>query len=303
MDRFASMSTFVAVAEAGGFSAAARRLGMPLATVSRKVSELEGRLGVRLLNRTTRQVAVTAAGRHYFEGCRRILDDLGETERAAAGEFAAPVGELTVTAPIVFGRMHVLPIVTAFLAEYPGMDVRLVLADRMVDLLEERVDAAARVGHLPDSSMVAIRVGEVRRVVCASPAYLAARGEPRHPKDLEEHACVAFAGLESTKEWSFRMARAMRGFPVHPRLVVNTAEAAIDAAAAGAGVTRVFNYQAAEAVRDGRLKVVLRDREPESIPVSFVHVSNRLVPAKLRAFLDFAVPRLKARLQAIARQV
>jgi DNA-binding transcriptional LysR family regulator len=299
MDRFESLSAFIAVAEFGGFTAAARRLGMPLPTVSRKVSELEADLGVRLLNRTTRQVTLTDSGRRFFESGRRILDDLGEAERAASGEFAAPRGELVVTAPIVFGRLHVLPIVTEFLKAHADVAVRLVLADRVVDLLEERVDVAARIGELPDSGMAAIRVGEVHRLVCASPAYLAAHGRLTRPKQLAAHQCIAFAGVESAKEWRFRLGRTARAFPVRARLTVTTAEAAIDAAILGAGITRVFSYQAAQAVREGKLKVLLRDYEPAPIPVSLIHLSNRLVPAKLRAFLDFAVPKLKLRIMPV----
>jgi DNA-binding transcriptional LysR family regulator len=293
------MSAFVAVAEAGGFSAASRRLRMPLATVSRKVSELEIKLGVRLLNRTTRQVTLTESGRAFFASCRRILDDLGEAERAAAGEFTFPRGELIVSAPIVLGRLHVVPIVAQFLQAFAKVDARLLLADRVVDLLEEHVDVAVRVGDLPDSSMVATRVGGVRYAVCASPAYLAARRGPKHPKDLAAHDSVAFTGLGSTSEWNFHVGRVLRPFPVRARLIVTTAEAALDAAIAGAGVTRLLSYQVAQAVNDGKLRILLRGYEPDSIPVNLVHAGGRLIPAKLRAFLDFAAPRLKSRLRAL----
>jgi DNA-binding transcriptional LysR family regulator len=301
MDRFESMSTFVAVVDAGGFSAASRRLRMPLPTVSRKVSELEDKLGVRLLNRTTRQVTLTDSGRAFLESCRRILDDLGQAERVAAGEFTVPQGELIITAPIVFGRLHVLPIVTEFLKAFAKVDARLQLADRVVDLLEEQVDVAVRIGELPDSSMVATKVGDIRYVVCASPAYLAARGEPRHPKDLAVHDSVAFTALGSTTEWNFHMGEVLRVFPIRARLVVTTAEAAIDAAVAGMGVTRLLCYQAAQAVSEGKLKILLRDYGPKPIPVSLVHAGGRLMPVKLRAFLDFAAPRLKSRLRPLTK--
>jgi DNA-binding transcriptional LysR family regulator len=300
MDRLEAMTVFAAVAEARGFSAASRRLGMPLATVSRKVSELEESLGVQLLARTTRRVSLTDTGRQYFEACRRILDDVAEADRAASGEYRAPRGELILTTPIVFGRLHIVPVVTEFLKAYAEVDVQMMLVDRVVDLLDEHVDLALRIGELPDSSLIAVRIGSIGRVVCASPAYLAAHGTPTHPRELAEHDAVTFAGLSSTREWSFQAGGATKRFPVRSRLTVTTAEAALDAAIAGAGLTRVLSYQAAAAVRDGRLVLALRDYEPEPNPISLVYPSGRLVPLKLRAFLDFAVPRLKARLHEIA---
>jgi len=297
MDRFESMSTFVAVVESGGFSAASRRLAMPLATVSRKVSELEDQLGVRLLNRSTRQVTLTEPGEQFFAACRRILDDLGEAERAASGEYEAPRGELVITAPIVFGRLHVLPIVAAFLKTCPQVTVRLLLADRVVSLIEEQVDLAVRIGRLPDSSMVATRIGSIGYVTCASPKYLADRGTPSHPKELAGHDCITFTGIAAAaKEWSFKVTRKHIVVPVQSRLVVTTAEAAIDAAIAGIGITRVLSYQVADAVKKQRLTLLLRDFEPEPYPASFVYPSGRHIAAKLRAFLDFAVPRLRSRL-------
>jgi DNA-binding transcriptional LysR family regulator len=300
MDRLEAMSVFAAVAEAQGFSAASRRLGMPLATVSRKVSELEQSLGVQLLARSTRRVSLTDTGRQYFEACRRILDDVSEAERAAVGEYRAPRGELILTTPIVFGRLHIVPVVTEFLDAYREVHVRMMLVDRVVDLIDEHIDLALRIGELPDSSLIAVRLGTIGRVVCASPAYLAAHGVPAHPEELAGHDAVTFAGLSSPKEWSFRIGDATQRFPVRSRLTVNTAEAALDAVMAGAGLTRVMSYQAAAAVRDGRLVMLLRDYAPEPNPISLVYPSGRLVPLKLRAFLDFAVPRLKARLQEIA---
>jgi DNA-binding transcriptional LysR family regulator len=300
MDRLKAMSVFAAVAEAHGFSAASRRLGMPLATVSRKVSELEESLGVQLLARSTRRVSLTDTGRQYFEACRRILDDVSEAERVAAGEYRVPRGELILTTPIVFGRLHIVPVVTEFLKAFPDVDVRMMLVDRVVDMLDEHIDLALRIGELPDSSLIAVRIGQVGRVVCASPAYLAAHDTPNHPRELAEHDAVTFAGLSLANEWLFAVGGATERFPVRSRLSVTTAEAALDAAIAGTGLTRVLSYQAAAAVRDGRLVVVLRDYEPEPNPISLVYPSGRLVPLKLRAFLDFAVPRLKARLQEIA---
>jgi DNA-binding transcriptional LysR family regulator len=298
MDRFESMSTFRAVAEAGGFSAASRRLGMPLATVSRKVSELEQRLGTRLFNRSTRKVTLTESGRHFLEACRRILDELGEAERAASGEYQAPRGELVITAPIVFGRLHVVPVVAAFLKAYPDVDVRLMLFDRIADLLDERVDLAVRIGELSDSTMISTRLGTIRHIVCASPAYLAERGTPDHPRKLAAHDCVTFTGLASPSVWSFRVGRKLADFAVRSRLTVTTAEAAIDAAVAGLGITRVLSYQVADALRRKRLAVLFANHAPEAVPVSMVFPGGRLLPIKLRAFLDFARPRLRSRLAA-----
>ncbi len=300
MDRLEAMSVFAAVVEAQGFSAASRRLGKPLATVSRNVSELEARLGVQLLARSTRKVVLTDSGRQYFEACRRILEEVAEAERSAAGEYSAPRGGLILTTPIVFGRLHIVPVVVEFLAAYPEVDVQMMLVDRVVDLLDEHIDLALRIGELPDSSLIAVRLGSIGRVVCASPAYLATHGEPKHPGELAAHLAVTFAGLSSSREWAFRIGASIEGFPVRSRLTVTTAEAALDAAIAGAGLTRLLSYQAAAAVQDGRLALVLREYEPAPSAVSLVYPGGRLVPLKLRAFLDFAAPRLKARLHAIA---
>lgn len=297
MDRFGSMSVLVAVVEAGSLSGASRRLGMPLATVSRKVSELEAHLQTRLLHRSTRRVSLTEAGRAYFESCKRILENLGEAEAAARGEFQAPRGELVITAPIVFGRLHLLPVVAAFLKTHPEIDVRLVLADQLLNLLEHHVDLALRIGALPDSSLVALPLGTIRRVVCASPRYFATHGHPRLPADLARHDCVTFEGLMSPSIWHFAKGKIDVPIRIRSRLVVNTAEAAIDAAIAGVGVTRVLSYQIADALRRGELAIGLEAFEPEPMPVSLVHAGGRLLPIKLRAFLDFAAPRLRAKLR------
>lgn len=296
MDRLESMSMLLEAVDAGSLSAAARRCGTPLATVSRKVSELEAHLGTRLLNRSARRLTLTDAGRSYVAACRRILEDVEEAERMATGEYVSPKGDLTITSPIVFGRLHVLPIVMAFLAAYPEIDIRLVLADRLVDLLEDRIDLAVRIGALPDSSLIASRVGSVRRVTCGSPSYFAARGTPANPKDLAMHDCVAFEGLVSADAWTFANGKANLTVNVRSRLIVNTAEAAIDAAIAGIGVARVLSYQIASAARAGKVAVVLEDFEPEPWPVSLIHAGQGRLPLKLRAFLDFAAPRLRAAL-------
>jgi DNA-binding transcriptional LysR family regulator len=296
MDRLDAMSLFVATVEAGSLSAAARRAGMPLATVSRRLSELEKHLKTRLLNRSTRRLSLTDAGQSYLAACRRILDDVGEAERAAAGEYLSPTGELVITAPVVFGRLHVLPVVTDFLAAYPEVDIRLTLSDRLTQLVEEHIDLAVRIGELPDSAMVAMRVGSIRRIICANPAYLAGRGVPTKPQDLAGHDCVTFEGLASPATWTFGAGKSEIAVPVRSRLQVNTAEAAIDAAIAGLGLTRVLSYQADASVRAGALQVVLEPFEPPPWPVNLVHAGQGRLPVKLRAFLDFAAPRLKERL-------
>ena len=296
MDRLAAMSTLLAVVEAGSFSAAARRLGTPLATVSRRVSELEAHLKTRLLNRSSRQLGLTEAGRSYIIACRRIVEEVAEAERAAAGEYSAPTGELVITAPVVFGRLHVLPIATEFLGAYPDIVIRLLLLDRIVNLLEDHVDLAIRIGHLPDSSLIAARVGAIRQVVCAGPHYLAERGTPQRPEDLASHDCITFEGLVRPESWTFSTGRSELSVAVRSRLVVNTAEAAIDAAISGAGVTRVLSYQIATARKAGRLHILLQPFEPAPWPVSLAYTGGGLLPLKVRAFLDFAAPRLRARL-------
>jgi DNA-binding transcriptional LysR family regulator len=296
MDRLESMSAFVAVVEAGGFSAAARRLGTPLTTVSRRVADLEDHLRVRLLTRTTRKVTLTETGQTFFKSCRRLLDELGESERLASGEYQAPRGGLTVSAPLALGRLHLAPIVSEFLSAYPEIDIDLRLTDRISNIVEDGIDVAIRVGQLPDSSLKALRVGNIRHVICASPAYLARHGTPAKPADLRVHQCVTFTGLEGAKEWTFRSGRKVDRLTVRSRLAVTTAEAAADAAIDGVGITRLLCYQVSNAVLDGRLKLLLRTFEPAPLPVSLVSPDTRLVPQKLKAFMDFVAPRIKTRL-------
>jgi DNA-binding transcriptional LysR family regulator len=300
VDRFDAMTVFLAVVEAGSLSGAGRRLGMPLATVSRKVSELETHLKARLLSRSTRRLELTDTGRAYVDACKRILVELNEAERAATGEYSAPKGELVITAPLVFGRLHVLPVVTEFLLAYPAVDVRLVLGDRITHLLDEHLDLAVRIGTLPDSSFKATGVGWLRRVVCGSPAYLASHGVPQAPADVGGHDCITFDAVASHDQWVFRFEKSELPVPVHSRLVVNTAEAAVDAAKAGLGLTRLLSYQIDAARRAGDLTVVLEAFEPPPIPVSLVFNAQHRITLKLRAFLDFAAPRLRERLLMLA---
>jgi len=296
MDRIEAMATLLAAVDGGSLSAASRKLGMPLATVSRKVSELEAHLGIRLVNRSTRQLTLTDAGRSYIAGCKRILEDIEEIERAAAGEYTAPRGDLVITAPIVFGRLHVLPVVAEFLSAYPEIDIRLALGDRVVNLHEDAVDVAVRIGALPDSSLITTRVGAIRQVVCGSPKYFAEKNMPQQPDDLRQHDIVTFDNLTSPQSWKFAVNGAIQSIALHSRLVVNTAEAAIDAATMSVGVTQVLSYQTASGVNAGTLVLALEKFEPEPWPVSLVYAGQGLLPIKTRAFLDFIAPRLKARL-------
>ena len=296
MDRIDAMSTLVAAVDAGSLSGASRALGKPMATVSRKVSDLEAHLGTQLLVRSSRRLALTEAGQAFLASARRILEDLDEAERAASGEYRTPRGHLHITAPIMFGRLHVEPVVLDFLKAYPDITVRLTLADTLMNLVDDHVDLAVRVGRLPDSRLKALRLGEIGWVTCASPDYLARQGEPDSPDALTDHDCVMFEGLYSTASWTFGRGSEAKDISIRPRLSVNSADAAIAAALRGAGVTRVLSYQVAEPVARGDLKLILRPFEPEALPVHVLHAGQSLAPLKLRAFLDFAGPRLKASL-------
>lgn len=302
MDRLEAMAVLLAVVEAGSLSAAGRRLGMPLATVSRKLGDLEAYLAVRLVQRSTRRLALTDAGQSYVAACKGILDAVAEAERTASGEYRVPRGRLVVTAPMVFGRLHVMPAICDFLERYPEIDLRLVLADQVVRLLDDRIDLAVRIGHLPDSGLAARRLGTVGRVVCASPVYLARRGMPRTPDDLAGHDGIIFEGISGPAAWPFMVEGSERIAPVRTRLSVNTAEAAIDAALAGAGLVRVLSYQVATAVAAGRLVRLLGPFEPAPWPVSLVHGGQGPLPLKLRSFIDFAEPRLRQALVAMPPQ-
>jgi len=297
VDRIDAMTVLVAAVDAGSLSGASRALAMPLATVSRKVSDLEAHLGTQLLIRSSRRLTLTEAGEAFLASARRILEDLDEAERAASGEYRTPRGHLHITAPIMFGRLHVEPVTLDFLKAFPDITVRLTLADTLLNLVDDHVDAAVRVGRLPDSRLKALRLGEIGWVACASPDYLAERGEPDSPDDLADHECVMFEGLYSTAAWTFGRGAAARDISIRPRLSVNSADAAIAAALRGAGVTRVLSYQVAEPVRRGDLKLILRSFEPEPLPVHLLYAGQSLLPLKLRAFLDFAGPRLRASLQ------
>jgi DNA-binding transcriptional LysR family regulator len=301
MDRIDSTALFIEVAERGSFAAAARHLNRSPASVTRAVAELEARLGVRLLNRTTRAVSLTDAGARFLTGARRVLAEFDEIERAAAGEGSAPRGELRITAPIMFGRLHVVPIVVEFLRRFPDVSVALTLLDRPVDLVEERLDAALRIGTPAESSAIATRVGAVRQIVVAAPGYLRERGSPAVPADLEAHTIIAFPNISSSERWTFRDRNGamLLRIAIKPRLIVNTSEAAIAAAMGGFGVTQVLSYQAAAEVASGALVRLLQDYEGEAWPVHLLYPGGRHPPPKLRAFLDFAAPRLRRKLDAM----
>lgn len=292
-DRLEAMSLLLKVIEQGSLSAAGRALGMPIPTLSRRITDLEAHLGARLLIRTTRKLTLTDAGHTYARAARRILDDVREAETQAAGEFAQPRGELVITAPILFGRLHVLPVATDFLAAFPLINVRLALSDRNAHLVDDQIDLAVRIGPLPDSSLIATAIGTMRRVTCASPPLLDGYGTPRTPADL--HAMPTLA------------TDAPFGRPddpalTPPRLTASTAEAVAQAAERHLGVARLLHYQVADAVRRGTLRIVLADHEPAPLPVHLMHGTRGAMPLKMRAFMDFAVPRLRQALAALAAQ-
>ena len=299
MDRLAGMAALVSVAKAGGFSAASRETGIPLATLSRRVADLEAELGVPLLRRSTRQIALTETGQSYFQTCQRVLDEIRDAEENLRGEYRAPKGDLALTAPMGFGRLHLQPVVMEFLRAYPAINLRLILADRMVDFIEEPIDLALRIAELADSPLIARTLETIRMVVSASPQYLEKYGAPNHPSELTRHDCIAWSGMGPLNTWWFREGNTDRTFPIRTRFSTSSAESAIDAALNGLGLVQTTSYQAERGVRDGGLKILLEDFECAPTPVSLVHAGNRSVPLKLRAFLDFAGPRLSHRLKLI----
>jgi DNA-binding transcriptional LysR family regulator len=298
MDRLESMRVFVAVAEAEGFAPAARRLSLSPPAVTRAISALEEHLGTRLLQRTTRVVRLTEAGTRYLSDCRRILGEIEHAEASAASSQTEPRGRLVVTAPVLFGRMFVAPVVLDFLARYPQVSARTLLLDHVVDLIEGGIDVGIRIAHLPDSSLTAARVGTVRRVVCASPEFLAEHGTPRKPADLANFDTLVFSRDATPQEWTFGSGRSAAAVSLRSRFTVNTADVAIAAAIAGRGLTRVLSYQIGPELKAGRLKIVLADFEPPPIPVSVVHTAGRASTARVRAFVGFAIEKLRALLPA-----
>lgn len=296
MDRLEAMSLLIEVVDRGSFSAAGRSLRVPVTTVSRKISDLEAAVGARLLIRTTRKIDLTDAGITYLRAARRIIDQVEEAEREASGEFTVPKGDLVITAPVQFGQLHVLPVVSDFLASFPQINIRLLLLDRHVHLVEDHVDMAVRIGRLPDSGMIATGIGSMRTVVCASPRFLAGHGIPQNPSDLTKLPCVTFDRPTPSPSWQLRNPKtgASIDVPIVSRLSVTTTGAAVAAAILHVGVTRLLHYQVVDAVKAGTLRIVLEDYEPEPTPVSLVHAARGQMALKMRRFLDFATPKLRA---------
>jgi DNA-binding transcriptional LysR family regulator len=292
MDRFHLLNVFVAVAEEEGFAAAARRLNLSPPAVTRAVAALEGRLGVRLLDRTTRYVRVTEAGQRYLHDARRILAELESADESAAGITSEPRGELAVTAPVLFGRLHVMPGIIEYLNRYPDTSVNALFVDRVVNLVEEGIDVGIRIGRLPDSSLRARRVGDLRLVCCAAPEYVSSHGEPRTPEDLAQHTVIESRAGSGSQGWRFELAGGLRTLRLRPRITVTTNDAAVEAAVSGIGITRLLSYQVAAEVEAGRLVTLLDRYEPEMRPVSVIHREGRYTSAKLRAFVDLLAEHL-----------
>jgi len=296
MDKLRAMTIFVRIVEAGSLTAAAERLGTSLTSVVRSLAALERELGARLLNRTTRRAALTEEGRDYYERCRRLLAELEEAEAALSARQTEPAGRLALTAPVMFGRLHVAPILADFLAAHPKVRGELLLVDRVVDLVDEGIDLALRIGHLADSSLVALPVASTGRIVCASPEYLARHGTPSEPADLAAHRCILFTGLGQTNEWSFGGPGSGIRVAIDGVLATNHVDAAIDACVRGLGCGRFLAYQVDAHLADGRLRRILAPFEPPPFPVSLVYPQARLLSSRVRAFIDWAAPRLRERL-------
>lgn len=294
MDRFHLMNVFVAVAEAESFAGAARRLRLSPPAVTRAVVALEERLGVRLLTRTTRVVRVTEAGARYLEDARRIMMEMDEADAAAAGVNATPRGHLAVTAPVLFGKLYVMPVITEYQTAFDQTTVSALFVDRVVNLVEEGIDVGIRIGPLPDSSLRAIRVGRVRRIVVGAPAYFDRHGIPQTPEDLAKHRVVASSGISPTNDWGFLSDGAKRMVRLQPRIIVNTNDGPLEAARQGYGLTRLLSYQVAPELASGELRTVLADYDGPDLPVHVVHGQGRHGSAKVRSFVDLAVERLRA---------
>lgn len=293
MAKLEAMETFVKVAETGSFAEAARQLHMSPPAVTRAVSALEEQIGSRLFTRTTRVVRLTEAGGRYFEDCRKILADVEEAEAAASGSYVRPTGVLNITASVLFGQQFMVSILTEFLRENPEVTARGLFVDRVVNLVDEGIDVAVRIGHLPDSSQSALRVGKVRQMVCGAPGYFAAHGIPQNPADLAQHSIAAGTSSFGALDWQFGRDQKSR-VRVNPRLFCSTYDAVIRAALDGWGLARVLSYQAGEHLVAGRLQTVLAEFEPEPLPIHIVHPEGRRASAKVRAFVDFAAHRLRA---------
>lgn len=294
MDRLSAMQIFSTVMECGSFSAAARKLNKPQTTVSRQVKELEEYLGVQLVLRSTRNLVLTDAGEKYLASSREVLSMVSEIERDAKGEYRAPKGCLTVTAPIIMGRMHVFPLLAEYLKLYSDVSVKLILTDQNMHMYEDVVDVAIRVGRLPDSELVAKRLGQVQKILCASPEYIAQRGMPTDLASLSEHDCITFEGLDSATHWRFSANNEELSVPVNSRIRANSTDIAVHSARQGLGIARVLSYQALPWLKSGELNRVLQEFAPEPFPVNLLYIRQDVLPLKQRSFIDFMTPRLQA---------
>jgi DNA-binding transcriptional LysR family regulator len=294
MDKLRAMETFVRIVDGGSLTAAADALSLSLPSVVRTLAALETELGVRLLNRTTRRLSLTDEGREYVERCRRVLAEVDEAEAALSARRAAPKGRLRITAPVMFGRMHVAPLVTEFILKHPALQIELTLLDRIVDLVEEGIDAGIRIARLPDSTLVSVPVGQTRRVICASPAYLKRAGAPKTPQDLMQHRCISFSGLVAGNAWSLSGGDGVTPIDVTPALATNQVDAALDACLRGLGPGQFLCYQVQALLDAGKLRRVLHNFEPAPVPIQLVYPHARLLSSNVRAFVDWAVPRLRS---------
>lgn len=292
MDKLRAMQVFVGIVDAGSLTGAADSLGLSGPAVVRSLAALEKSVGVRLLHRTTRRSSLSDEGREYYERCKRVLAEVDEADAALSARRTKPRGRLRLTAPVTYGRMHVVPVVSAFTARHPGVEVELLLLDRVVDLVEEGIDAAVRIGNLPESSLVAIRLGTTRRIVCASPAYLKRAGTPKVPMDLAAHRTIQFTGLSAAPEWAFGGTPPQR-VPIRPFLRTNQIDAALEPCLGGLGCAQFLSYQVEALIGEGRLRRVLTGFEPLPEPIQIVYPHARLLSANVRAFVDAAVARLR----------
>lgn len=300
MDRLHELEVFIAVADAGSFAKAGVRLRLSPPAVTRAIAALEDRLGARVFNRTTRSLTITDVGQRFLESARRILTDLDTAEKEALGTMATPRGHLTITASVSFGRSALAPVVCDFLSQHPRVTASVFLLDRIVNLVEEGIDVAVRIGPLPDSNLIARRIGSVRRILVASPDYLARNGTPATPADLKLHSVIAFTGLMPNREWRFSDELSANSVGLNPTLEINDALAAINAAEIGHGITIALSYMVHDMISAGRLVPILENVTPPPQPVHLVYPQSRLVAPKIRAFIDFAAPRLKHALDQLA---
>ncbi|MFL6707863.1 MAG: LysR family transcriptional regulator [Massilia sp.] len=294
MDRMHVMAVFVCVGEERSFAAAARKLDMSPAAVTRAVLTLENSLGVKLLQRTTRSVRLTDAGQRYLDDARHILTMVAEADETASGLNSSPQGQLNVTAPVLFGKLYVVPSIVAFLSRHPAVQVSAFFLDRNVNVVEEGMDVAVRIGELPDSSLKALRVGTVRRVVCASPTYLARNGVPQQPRDLDAHTIIQANSVSRGSEWKFGRGANTEVVRIAPRMIVTSNDSAIEAAKAGLGVTRLMSYQIAPELAEGKLKLVLESFQESEVPVHLLHRESKYGSSKVRGFIDLLADTLRA---------